>query len=176
MGPVAERVDTPGGQLDRKRDPVQPAADIHDDPCIRVGQFESIQTLGRAFDKELNRWIGDCLLCRKAGGDGWNAQWAQSLYALALGAQRFATGRQDVDARRASEHLFCQGGGRIDDMLAAIEYEQHLLVAKQCNQSRNRTVGADCRSEHESEGARHEQGVGQGREIDETDTVGIGRS
>src|SRR5262249_8246011 len=89
--------------------------------------------------KEVNGWIGDCLLWRKAGGDGWNAQWAQSLYALALGAQRFATGRQDVDARRASEHLFCQGGGRIDDMLAAIEYEQHLLVAKQCNQSRNRT-------------------------------------
>jgi len=80
-----------------------------------------------------------------------------------------------MDAGRTSEHLFCQRHSHVEDMLAAVEYEQHFLVAKGGNQPRNWVVRADGHAEHEGESARHKKRVGQRREIDETNAVIIGR-
>jgi hypothetical protein len=60
-------------------------------------------------------------------------------------------------------------------MLAAVEHEQHLLVLQKIHQTGHRLLGADRRAERGSECARHEQRVGQRRQIDEAGSVLVKR-
>ena len=56
---------------------------------------------------------------------------------LALGAQRLTAGRQNVHAGGTFEYFLRYCSRCIDDALAAVEYEQHVLVPEECDQAIN---------------------------------------
>ena len=91
--------------------------------------------------------------------------------ALALDPQCFAAGRKDIAPLGPAEYFFRQRRGSLDDMLATVEHDQQLLVPEGGDQARQRLVGADGDPKEGSERLRHEQGVRQRRQIDETDAI-----
>ena len=56
------------------------------------------------------------------------------MHPLAGRAQRLATGREDVNARRRRENPFRQIGNGLDDVLAIVEHEQYPIVPKRGDQ------------------------------------------
>ena len=96
------------------------------------------------------------------------------MQALALDAQRLAAGRQDVEIRRDAQYCRGQSSGCIDQVLAVVEHEQHLLVAQGGGQAGERIFGADFEPKHGSHRARHQPRVAKRREIDQPNPMLIG--
>jgi hypothetical protein len=59
------------------------------------------------------------------------------MHVLALGAQRLTAGRQKVHAGGMFEYFLRYCSRCLDDALAAVEHEQHVLVPEECDQARN---------------------------------------
>jgi hypothetical protein len=90
---------------------------------------------------------------------------------FALGAQRLAAGRQNVQVRCAFEDPGGQNGGFVDDVLAVVEHQQHPLVLQTGDQAGQRIFGADFETEHGSQRARHKARVAERRQIDQPDAM-----
>ena len=54
---------------------------------------------------------------------------------FALNAQRLTARSKHLNSRCAGQDPDCQGSRRIDDMLAIVKHEQHLLIPKTGNQA-----------------------------------------
>src|SRR5206468_9252023 len=103
-------VHTPGSELDRERDAVQPTADLGDERRILFAELEFTQALCDAFHEELSCGIG------KDVGDAepvalWRAiQWKQPMDTLTVGAEGFAAGGENMQPARFPDDAFGQGG------------------------------------------------------------------
>jgi hypothetical protein len=96
------------------------------------------------------------------------------MYALSFGAQRLTAGRQDVDAGGATDYLLGKHGCRIDDVLTAVEHDQHLLVPQIGRQPGEHVLRVDRQPKCGSHGARDELGISQWCQVDEPDPVLVG--
>jgi hypothetical protein len=90
---------------------------------------------------------------------------------LISGAQRFAARRQDLHPRRAATDCDGNGGGRVNDVLAIVEHEQHLLVAQGGDHTGERGLGADFETECRSKGGGHKGSIPEWRQVDQPDPM-----
>ena len=165
-----------GGQFDGQRDPIQPAADLGNRRGVGLPEFEAVEVgRPRTLDEELD--AGECqsLGRGKSGGSGRAVQWKYSMHALASRPQRLATGRQDVYARGASGHLLGQGSGCLDQVLATVEYQQHLPVPQMGQKAGQAVVGWYRQPQDGRTCARQKPGVRDPRQIEKRNAIGIRR-
>jgi len=86
---------------------------------------------------------------------------------LALGAQDLAAGRQDPDAGGASQDPNRHVRSCLDDVLAVIEHEQHLLIFEEGDQIGARLLRSGLEPEHGSERDRQLEELANRCQIDE---------
>jgi hypothetical protein len=91
------------------------------------------------------------------------------MHMLAGRAKRFATRREDAYARRTCQELLRQVCGCIDNMLAAIEDDQHPLFPQHGYQPR--IVGVHRQPERCSERTRNELRIFDGRQVHKPNSV-----
>lgn len=97
--------DTAGGELDRQSHAVELAADPRDDRGLGIVERD-LRAAGRGtFEEELKCGVGLCRGDRQTGAVGRNRERCQSIDLLALHAQGFAAGGEDMDIRRSVEDL-----------------------------------------------------------------------
>ena len=142
--------DAARGELEGQRDAVDLAADVGDGPCFGVAEHRAV-TAGRdALDEELGGRIVEQL----PGADGQpfrrRIERAQRIDVLALGAQRFAAGRQDADLRRFPDDGLRQRRQQVDDMLAAVEDQQHLAIVEMVDDAGREVVRLHHQSQRRS--------------------------
>ncbi len=91
--------------------------------------------------------------------------------------QGFAAGREHLNSGTRLQHLLDQNGCRIDDMLATIEDDQHLLIAEELRSrpERDPPKGA-WNAQQGSKRRRQQQRIGKPRKIDEQRLVSKGRA
>jgi hypothetical protein len=123
-----ECVTAPSRELDGKRNAIQLAADVRDDRCARIVELECAKGRRRTLDEQSHRREAERLRSRESHRGARSLQGRQTVHMLALRAQGFTAGRQDLDARGAPQDPRRQRSGRLDDMLAVIEHEQHRLA------------------------------------------------
>ena len=119
-----------GGELDRQGYAVELSAELADDRRIGVVQLETPSAGVYALDEKLNRGKIECLRRGKICIGGRATQRRQLMNMLSLDTQRLPAGRQDVNLWRSLEDTLGQRCHDFDDVLAAVEDQQHSLVAK----------------------------------------------
>ena len=82
-------------------------------------------------------------------------------------AQRFATGGHEPQARAAAQQIFGHGGGRVDDVLAVVEHDDHLAVADHVGEP-----GGVGYVERGRDRRGHRDRITDRRELDEVAAVG----
>jgi hypothetical protein len=107
-------------QLDRQRQAIECAADAGHDRTLGIVQLERMQAGRGALSKQLDRREAERLSCGEH-----STRWRQD--PLALGAQGLAAGGNHMDTRYAREELFGKVRGGINDVLAVVQHDQHLL-------------------------------------------------
>ena len=93
---------------------------------------------------------------------------------FAFGPQRLSAGGEDVNARCRRQDRFGQRRRAADDVLAAVEHDQGMLVAQPSRQAWYRVCVRNKDSQHGAKGARHKVGTGQRGKPDEPDSIPIG--
>jgi hypothetical protein len=136
----AEGVDPAGGQFDRERDPVEPAADVGHERRIRIRQLETVKARGGALDEQLHRRKRQRLGSRQSGRPGWNRERRQAMQLLAFDQEWLATGGKDMDVGSTFEHFCNRSRDRFNDVLAVVEHKQHLFVLKERDYPRDRVT------------------------------------
>src|SRR6267143_5726091 len=95
------------------------------------------------------------------------------MHMFALRPQWLSAGGQNADGRRAVQHDLGENRDSVDDVLAAVENKQNLLVPKKADQSGGRVAGGQRKLERCSNDGQDKGGIGEGREGDEADAVSI---
>jgi hypothetical protein len=113
-------------------------ADLYNDGGVTVGQKISIQARRGAFNEKLNGREFERLGRReRARASGGNFQRRQAKNVLAGCAQRFTTRRENSDFSAVGEQSLRQRGRCGENVLAAIQHQQHLLIRKETDQAGN---------------------------------------
>src|SRR6266436_2253155 len=123
--------DTPGREFDRKGNSVESAADFANDRCVGVVQLKTAAVRGSELNKQLHGRKGKRAGSRQRFIIRREGQWIQSMNPLALNLQRFPARRQDMDLWRLPEDALRQWSDRLNQMLTAIEHQQHPSVAQE---------------------------------------------
>ena len=84
----------------------------------------------RTTDKQAFRNRTESAL-RKSGLFRRHVQRLYLIDQLSLGAQGFAAGRENLNSRARLQHHLDHNRRRVDDMLATIEHDQHLLIREE---------------------------------------------
>ncbi|MGY4296767.1 hypothetical protein ACVWXN_004862 [Bradyrhizobium sp. i1.4.4] len=124
-----------GGELDRERDAIEPTADVADVRRVRIRQSEPTSSCGRAFHEELYGGVGNRALGRQNGVFRRACQRREAICVLAFDPQQLPARGHDVQLRCLLVEPFGQRRRGVDDMLAAIQNEQHPPVAQECNKT-----------------------------------------
>ncbi|MGY4282488.1 hypothetical protein ACVWXO_001708 [Bradyrhizobium sp. LM2.7] len=164
--------DPAGGELDRQGHAVELAADTSGDGGIGIVERDLRAAGSRAFEKQFQRGIGLRDGGRQSGAIGWNGKRRQSIDLLALDAQSFPAGGQDMNLRRGPKYLCSQRRGRRDDVLAIVQDQQQLLVMQMRKQGGHRIVGLRRQAEHQQDRGDHEIGIAERGKIDEMRGIG----
>ena len=122
-----------GRQLDRQRDPVEAAADLHHRArLVSVGQREARSHAAGAFDEQIH--------CGRVDARA-DVQRGHRPQLLVGDPQSFAAGGQDLHRRRLREDRLDQIGGGVEHVLAVVEHQQpdpalqrggHLTRSRSC--------------------------------------------
>ena len=160
-------IDAPGGELDRERDAVQPPADLGDERRVLLAEFEFAQALGNAFHEELACRIGKDIGDAEPVALRRTIQRKQPVDALAFGTKGLAAGGENMQLGRLVNDALGQRRELVDDVLAAVEDQQHPPAAQERQQARHRVFGIDGQAERGGDGAGNEPGIRQRAEIDE---------
>ena len=124
-----EQRDARGGELDRERQPVEPAAGGGDVGRVLVRELEVGPQRDRALDEQLDRLRCERVLqrdCAVAGGERERRHREQP---LAAHAQRRTAGHERGDTRAVPEQLG-QAGRGVGHLLEVVEHEQQLPLAQ----------------------------------------------
>src|SRR3954454_3171480 len=91
---------------------------------------------------------------------------------LAFDAKQLATSGQDVQLRSFPVKPLRQRGRHLDDVLAAIEDQQHPLVSQECHEAVRWVARWSWQSKRRCDNAGYERRVADRAEIDETHLAG----
>jgi hypothetical protein len=116
--------DAGGGQLDRQRDAVEPAADLRDRGAVRLAEAEGGEHGARAVDEELHRLAGGQPLRGELLRVVGERERGHQPGRLARNAERLAAARQQREARAAPQQRIGERGAGVDQVLAVVEHEQ----------------------------------------------------
>src|SRR6267142_5494910 len=122
--------DAPGGEFERKGNSVKSAADFANDRRVGIIQLKTTVRSG-ALNKQMYRRKGQRLSSRQRVIIRREGQRIQSMDLLAFDLQRFSARRQDMDLWSLPEDALRQWSDRLDQMLTAIEHQQHSSVAQE---------------------------------------------
>jgi hypothetical protein len=92
----------------------------------------------------------------------------QPMDPLAFAAERLAARRQNLNARRAGEQSFDQRGHGVDDMLASVDDDQHLLASQKRDEIGDLFVLPIGQAERRGQFTAHQRRVSERTEVDET--------
>ena len=116
------------GQFDRQRQPAGHPAQLRRGRSIRIGQFEGRACrTGAQLEQLPGRAGADLQGC--SGAAGRNLQRLDRPERLAVHRQRFPAGGQDPQPGTRLQQIVDQSGGRLHDVLAIVEAQQHALGA-----------------------------------------------
>src|SRR6266481_4080047 len=121
----------PGGEFERKGNSVEFAADFANNRRVGVIQLETTSVGSSALNKQLYCRKGECARSRQRFIIRGEGQRIQSVDLLALDLQRLPACRQDMDLRSLPEDALRQRSDHLDQMLTAIEHQQHSPVAQE---------------------------------------------
>ena len=136
-----------GGDLQCEREPVQPAAQIHDG--IEVGTLDAHTGLAGALEEQLDRRPGQ----RIGRADSRHLERRQRDDGLAGQLQRRPAGGQHRRLLADLEDAPDRAGRRLQEVLAVVDQEQHLAIAGRVQQRLERL-------EPQLRGERARDGVG----------------
>ena len=89
------------------------------------------------------------------------------MHLLALGAERLPARREDVNLGGIPEYVFGQGCDGFDDVFAAVEHEEHSLLAQKREDDRQWLLRNCHQTQLGCEHAREQPRIFEGREIEE---------
>src|ERR1700687_2347231 len=121
--------DAPGGEFERKGNSVESAADFANDRRVGIIQLETTAVRSSALNKQLHGRKGERAGSRQRFILRGKGQRMYSMDLLALDLQRFPARHQDMDLWSLPEDALRQWSNRLDQMLTAIEHQQHAPVA-----------------------------------------------
>src|ERR1700738_4460988 len=123
--------DAPGGEFERKGNSVEFAADFANDRRVGIIQLETTAVRSSALNKQLHGRKGERAGSRQRFIIGGEGQRVYSMDLLTFNLQRFPARRQDMDLWSLPEDALRQWRNRLDQMLTAIEHQQHAPVAQE---------------------------------------------
>ena len=122
-----EEVEAGGRELDRQRQPVEPAADVGHGGGVVVGQAEVGPDAARPLDEQLDRLeLAQLRGRRLRGRRGRQRQRRHRDDVLAAHAERLAARHEQLETRAVGEELD-EDRRRDGDLLEVVEHEQDLL-------------------------------------------------
>src|ERR1700682_4610915 len=125
------RADAPGGEFERRSNSVESAADFANDRRVGIVQLETTAVRSSALNKQLHGRKGERAGSRQRFIIWGEGQRMYSMDLLIFNLQRFPARRQDMDLWSPPEDALRQWSNRVDQMLTAIEYQQHTPVAQE---------------------------------------------
>ncbi len=168
----AQLPDVRGGQLDRQRNPVQPAAHLGHHRRVRIIEPERRRRRARPVDEQLD----GAELQRRLGIDGAGREChrRELVHELAVQVQALPAGGQDADLRRREQPVGHLRRGR-HKVLAVVEHDQQLPVPDRGHEPVQRTGAArrhvDLQAQRDRD-RRGQQGRGaQRRQVHHADAV-----
>src|SRR5260370_32504078 len=123
--------DAPGGKFERKRNSIESAADFANDRRVGIIQLETTAARSSAFNEQLRGRKGQRLSGSQRFIIKGEGQRMDSIDLLTFNLQRFAARRQNMDLWRLPEGALRQWSDHLDQMLTAIEHQQHPPVAQE---------------------------------------------
>src|ERR1700730_7556810 len=90
---------------------------------------------------------------------------------LISGAKRFAARRHDLHPRCATTNCDGNGGRCVNDVLAIVEHEHHLLVAQGGDHTGERGLVADFETEYRGKCGGHKGSIPEWRQVDPPDPM-----
>ena len=115
-------------ELDRERQTVEPAAQIHDRPLVGGGQLEPAGCCRSPLREELDRLVLAELIEGLVGLSSRQLERWDRQNVLTRNRQRLAAGGDHPHARRGLEDVGHEHRGRSEQVLAVVHHEQQLLV------------------------------------------------
>jgi hypothetical protein len=161
-GRRAHRGGARGGELDREREAVEPAAELVDGLAILRGHLEPVTRRGGAIDEQLRRRL-DGERANRVGG-------------LAVDGETLLAGGEHRDVRAAAYELVDDPRGDVHDVLAVVEHEEQAPVREDAGQRllRRRAQVLE-QADRGGDLGGDEVGVADGRQVDEPRAVGVVR-
>jgi hypothetical protein len=153
-----------------QRNSVQPLADVHHQLCIGILEGEGIQRRRGAVHKELDGPEAHRFGRRGAIAYSRQVQRRQALDVLAIGPQRLATRRKDVDAGRRSQDRFGEFGRCRRHVFAVVQQQQQRLVVEEGQDIGHCVVHAGRQTQHGGQRAGNQLSIGKRSEVDKVDT------
>ena len=139
----AVHADPSGRQLQGQCNAVDLPADVGDHLCIAITQRPSQSARKGPFDEQGGSRIAQHVLGRENDAVRRDAQGWKRIDVFAVGTQWFSAGCQDADVRRLLHDCLGQGSDRVDQVLAAVENEQHIALPQVRNDMRGRITATD---------------------------------
>src|SRR5216684_1076558 len=132
--------DAPGGEFERKGNSVESAADFANDRRVGIIQLETRAVRISALNKQLHGRKGERAGHRQRCIIRGEGQRMYSMDPLTLNLQRFPARRQDMDFWSFPEDALRQWSNRLDQMLTAIEHQQHSPIEQESGQRSKRII------------------------------------
>jgi hypothetical protein len=163
-------------QFDGQRHAIEAGAQLGDRRRVVRGHLEGgIGRAGPRGEQEAGLGGGD----RASRAIFWQAQRRYGNDELARDVEAFPACCEDPYPPAPFEQRGHQAGGRLQDVLAVVEHDQHLAVGEHPDKGRGRARGLSFRNLKDlSDAGRDERGIGEGRQLDQPGTiveVGLGQ-
>ncbi len=165
-----QAADQRGRQLDRQRDAVEPRADLGHAVERLARRGEAGQRGPAPLQEQLHR-LGpqDGVGVDPDRAGVGQPQRADAQHALGRHLQVLPARGQDAGRRAALQHGLGRLGGGLDDVLAVVEHDQHLVVADRPAQVVERPGLVGLGAERRAHRPRDQARFGHGRQVDEPD-------
>ncbi len=168
-----QRPDPTRGELERKREPVEPEADARHVVGVLVGQLEPLGDGGGALDEEDDRLEAGEIRCAGMLSRVGDRERRDSEDDLAGDAKRLTARHEQGQLRRRAEELRRQGCARGEHVLAVVEDEEQLAAGEVPHDGILEALVGE--REHVESGGDGDRDRGRARrgELDERRPVGV---
>ena len=159
-------------QLDRQRNAIEPRADLGERRGIRVRDRKRGLHRARPFREQLHCFILDELVQRWQLTRVGRRQRGHAEKRLAGNPERLAAAGQNAQLRVGMQQRVGQLGACVDQVLAIIQYQQHILIAQvRGERGEQRPAGLLTHTQHGGDCLRNERRIGQWRQLDQPDSI-----
>lgn len=159
------------GQLQRQRQPVEPAADLADVGRVHGREAETGPTGQRALDEQEHGFTrGDSRQVRALGRRG---ERGHRPGVLAVQPEHLAARHEHLQARASPKQVCAEAGARLDQVLAVVQHQQQPLRTEAARQRLGEWLGrALDHAERRCHSGRDERGIGDCAKLDQPRPVG----